>query len=157
MRINEKSRSIDTAVCVCVCESTCVTHTKENSQAFTLLRPTRHPTAAHLDHSPGRCHSLQTHKDTNNKTIPSPSRHTHTHTSTSTHVELFTVQDVVPSLSPHCVITELLNPCGSVMTDCDAGTEREASHDRKTQSLCLIFTMQLCLKNNVASKKGPLS
>lgn len=35
----------------------------------------------------------------------------------------------VPSLCPYCVITALLSPCGSIMTDCCPGTEREVSHN----------------------------
>lgn len=51
------------------------------------------------------------------------------HATTSAHVEIFTVPAVVPSLSPHCVITVLLSPCGSVMTDYGAGTEQKVSHN----------------------------
>lgn len=52
----------------------------------------------------------------------------HTHTSTGTHVEVFTLQGVVPSLELQCVITALLSPCGCVMTDYRAAIEKEVSH-----------------------------
>lgn len=61
----------------------------------------------------------------NNKMITSPTTHHPTHTQPpDTHVEVFTLQAVVPSLCPQCVITVLLSPCGSVMTEYGAGTER---------------------------------
>lgn len=133
--------------CVCVCEKAPVWHTQtwicglSHWKVCCILHtiPLQHTS----DHSWGRCQSLKTHKETWTIKVLDPPPGVHT--STSAHVEIFTVEAVVPSLSPHCVITELLNPCGSVMTDYDAGTEREVSHNRKTPNitfLCLIFTIQ---------------
>lgn len=51
------------------------------------------------------------------------------HTTMNAHVEIFTKQPGVTSLSPHCAITLLLSPCGNVMTDYGAGTEQEMSHN----------------------------
>lgn len=56
----------------------------------------------------------------------------------SAHVEIFTVQGLeAPSLCPYCVITALLSPCGSVMTDCSPGTDREVSHNTQSGNVRL--------------------
>lgn len=114
--------------------TTCLTHTKWTClpSAWKLCCilhtiPLQHSS----DHSSMRCQNLKTHKVTRTMKWSRPPAYTHTHTHAHNHQHTcgsLYLAGCSPSLSPQCVITVLLSPCGNVITDYSAGTEREVSH-----------------------------
>lgn len=96
-----------------------------STEVETLPRPTQRPVATYLwPQFEEVLKSQNAQSEKNNKIIT----HSILHSTHDTHVEVFTLQPVLPSPRPHCVITVLLSPCGGVMTDYGAATEREVSH-----------------------------
>lgn len=115
-----------------------------STEVETLPRPTQRPVATYLwPQFEEVLKSQNAQSEKNNKIIT----HSILHSTHDTHVEVFTLQPVLPSPRPHCVITVLLSPCGGVMTDYGAATEREVSHIfSSTPFTCL--NLHISLKAN---------